>query len=121
MLAHLKTRKPIKVKEEYKTVTVKTEPIVENKKFTIENQDMKTLNVSEQVKETKEDNNKCKAEEPTLLHFLDLEIAEQALELECPVCLEESPPNTPIYMCEEQHPVCATCRPRLSAQTAPIR
>jgi hypothetical protein len=71
------------------------------------------LNGSLEQKKTKEEKKKAKANDRTFMDFLDLEIAEQARELECPVCLEESPPDAPIYMCEELHPVCSTCRPRL--------
>ena len=43
------------------------------------------------------------------LHLLDLQIAAKRDELEeCPVCFEECSP--PIYTCEAQHPVCASCR-----------
>ena len=48
-----------------------------------------------------------------LLSFLQDLIQTKSQELECPVCLEEVTPGSPIYCCEDHHLVCATCRPRL--------
>ena len=43
-----------------------------------------------------------------MLSLLDNQIAAKRIELECPVCFEESTP--PIYTCIAQHLVCAKCR-----------
>jgi len=42
-----------------------------------------------------------------LLEFLNHQIATKERDLECPVCLDTS--ETPIYMCTEQHIICANC------------
>jgi len=47
-----------------------------------------------------------------LIQFIDKQISEKEKELECPVCFETA--TAPIYMCTEQHLVCALCRPKLS-------
>ena len=43
-----------------------------------------------------------------LIQFIDKQIGEKEKELECPVCFETA--TAPIYMCTEQHLVCALCR-----------
>ena len=48
-----------------------------------------------------------------LLAFLEDSILAKAVEVECPVCLEEARAGAALYMCEEQHLVCGACRPRL--------
>jgi len=48
-----------------------------------------------------------------LLAFLEDSILAKAVEVECPVCLEEACAGAALYMCEEQHLVCGACRPRL--------
>ena len=46
-----------------------------------------------------------------LLDFISQKISAKEEELECPVCFHTA--SCPIYMCEEQHLVCWTCRPKL--------
>ena len=48
-----------------------------------------------------------------LLEFLQEQIQAKSEELECPVCLEECPQDSPIYQCPSQHLVCGECRPRV--------
>ena len=48
-----------------------------------------------------------------LLEFIDNQIIEKEKELECPVCLDVA--CSPIFMCSEQHLICATCKPQLSS------
>ena len=49
------------------------------------------------------------------LDFIGVQIEEKEKELECPVCLETAAP--PIFMCEEQHLVCESCRPKVRPLT----
>ena len=48
-----------------------------------------------------------------LFEFIEKQIIEKEKELECPVCLEIA--CSPIFMCSEQHLICATCKPKLSS------
>ena len=52
-----------------------------------------------------------KSKEEKMLGFLERSIADKKQELECPTCLEVAPP--PLYMCQDSHLICSTCRPRL--------
>ena len=46
------------------------------------------------------------------LESINLKISAKEVELECPVCLETA--SSPIYMCQEQHLVSSSCRPKIS-------
>ena len=46
-----------------------------------------------------------------LLDFIDQKIEAKEEELECPVCLEVA--SVPIFMCDEQHLICSSCRPKV--------
>ena len=48
-----------------------------------------------------------------LMEFLQEQIQTKSEELECPVCLEECPQDSPIFQCPSQHLVCGECRPRV--------
>ena len=43
-----------------------------------------------------------------VLDLINNQIDSKKADLECPVCFEECSP--PIYTCQAQHPVCASCR-----------
>ena len=47
-----------------------------------------------------------------MLIFLNNSIIEKERGLECPVCLFAA--TTPIYMCQESHLICSTCRPKVT-------
>ena len=47
------------------------------------------------------------------IDFLIKAIKEKEDWLMCPVCLEVV--EAPIYMCQQMHLICATCRPRVAA------
>ena len=46
-----------------------------------------------------------------LLHYIDNKIETKEKELECPVCLEVA--SVPIFMCDESHLICSSCRPKV--------
>ena len=46
------------------------------------------------------------------LIFLSNSIAEKDMGLECPVCL--LPDTILIFMCQESHLICSTCRPKVT-------
>jgi len=98
-------------------VEEKTNVVAVNSNVVYKDANTTVAEVTETVQsdEPLEEEEKANVKQPTLQGVLDTEIAEQARELECPVCLEESPPDTPTYMCEELHPVCAACRPALKS------
>ena len=47
-----------------------------------------------------------------LFNFLSNSIVEKEKGLECPVCLFAA--TIPIYMCQESHLICSTCRPKVT-------
>ena len=49
----------------------------------------------------------------SLIDFFTNAIKEKEEALTCPVCLEVV--EAPIYMCQQMHLICATCRPRVAA------
>ena len=46
-----------------------------------------------------------------LLEYIDHQIEDKEKELECPVCLEVA--SVPIFMCDELHLLCSSCRPKV--------
>ena len=46
-----------------------------------------------------------------LISFLTKSIKEKEADLECPVCMETA--NVPIFMCQEMHLICSSCRPKV--------
>ena len=46
-----------------------------------------------------------------LLDYIDQKIEAKEKELECPVCLEVA--SVPIFMCDELHLICSSCRPKV--------
>ena len=67
-------------------------------------------------KEKQKDENKLETRQQAnqkLLAYIDQQISSKESSLECPVCLEVA--STPIFMCEEQHLLCGSCRPRIQA------
>merc|ERR1712117_895271 len=46
-----------------------------------------------------------------LLDFMAKSIKEKEADLECPVCMETA--EVPIFMCQEMHLICSTCRPKV--------
>jgi hypothetical protein len=106
-----------RINPEIPLVEEKTNDVAVDSKVVYEDASATMDEVTETVQsnETNDDEEKAKDKKPTLQGVLDTEIAAQARELECPVCLEESPPGAPIFMCEELHPVCSTCRPALKS------
>ena len=51
-----------------------------------------------------------------LLEFINTKIEAKEKELECPVCFEVA--SAPIYMCEELHLICSSCRPKVIFKSA---
>ena len=47
----------------------------------------------------------------SLINYISQKILAKEQEVECPVCMELA--SAPIFMCQEQHLVCSSCRPRL--------
>ena len=65
----------------------------------------------EEVKKVEEEIEKLPSAPGYSQEVLDLinnQIDSKKADLECPVCFEECSP--PIYTCQAQHPVCASCR-----------
>merc|ERR1719341_310330 len=54
-----------------------------------------------------------KKEKASFIEFMAKSIKEKEEALTCPVCLETA--SAPIYMCQQMHLICSSCRPRLSA------
>ena len=46
-----------------------------------------------------------------LLDFMAKSIKEKEADLECPVCMETA--EAPIFMCQEMHLICSSCRPKV--------
>ena len=51
-----------------------------------------------------------------LLEFINTKIEAKEKELECPVCFEVA--SAPIYMCDELHLICSSCRPKVIFKSA---
>ena len=49
-----------------------------------------------------------------LIHYLVRSISEKEAELECPVCLRVVEAGAAVFSCQQQHLLCAACRPRLT-------
>ena len=52
-----------------------------------------------------------KTQELELLEYIDHKIEVKEKELECPVCLEVA--SAPIFMCDDLHLICSSCRPKV--------
>ena len=83
-------------------------------------EELKTLedDLEEYAKTTKNilekiDTEPKKQEKASLIEFMAKSIKEKEEALTCPVCLETA--SAPIYMCLQQHLICSSCRPKLSA------
>ena len=48
-----------------------------------------------------------------LIDFMAKSIEKKEAELECPVCFEIA--DVPIFMCQQQHLICAGCQPRVTS------
>ena len=49
-----------------------------------------------------------------LIHYLVRSISEKEAELECPVCLRVVEAGAAVFSCQQQHLLCAACRPRVT-------
>ena len=61
--------------------------------------------------ETSSEVNAIKSPNLQLLEYIDQKIEAKEKELECPVCLEVA--SVPIFMCDELHLICSSCRPKV--------
>ena len=53
-----------------------------------------------------------------LLDHIDRKIEVKERELECPICLEVA--AVPIFMCDESHHICSSCRPKVQGETSTL-
>ena len=53
-------------------------------------------------------------ESPPFLRFLERQIEDVEIELECPVCFEIAS-EAPIFRCEEDHLICSKCREKVTS------
>ena len=54
-----------------------------------------------------------KSVDEKLIDFMAKSIEKKEAELECPVCFDIA--EVPIFMCQQQHLICASCQPKLTA------
>ena len=62
--------------------------------------------------EAEENTVKTVNENQKLIDFIAKSIEKKEAELECPVCFEIA--EAPIFMCQQQHLICASCHPRVT-------
>ena len=63
--------------------------------------------------EAEESTEKPVDENKKLINFMAKSIEKKEAELECPVCFEIA--DVPIFMCQQQHLICASCQPRVTS------
>ena len=63
--------------------------------------------------EAEENTVKTVNENKKFIDFMAKSIEKKEAELECPVCFEIA--DVPIFMCQQQHLICASCQPRVTS------